>query len=131
MPLKRFLTLWAPVIAYMVVVFWGQTSPNVPEPPGGLTDKHEHFFLYGVLAVLALRALANAEWRRIMPRMVLGAIAISSAYGVGLEFYQRTIPGRSFEVLDMIADAIGSALAAGLVWAWSIISRRTKTPDVL
>lgn len=129
--MKRLLTLWGPVLAYMLAVFWGQTSPNVPEPPGGLTDKHEHFFFYGVLAVLALRALANAEWRRITLRMVLDAIAISSLYGVGLEFYQRTVPGRSYEVLDMIADAIGSALAAGLVWAWSIINRRTETPDVL
>ena len=115
----------------MAAVFYGQTSPNMPEPPSGLTDKHEHVFFYGVLAVLALRALANARWRRITASMAIGAIVISSSYGVGLEFYQRSIPGRLYEALDMIANAIGSALAVGLVWAWSIIKRRSETPDVV
>ena len=115
----------------MAVLFYVQSLSSIPKPPAGLTDKHEHFFFYGILAALALRALANGQWRGIRLPTVLGAILISSAYGVSDEFHQRFVPGRKYEVLDMVADAIGSAAAAGLLWAWSIIRRRSDTDHVL
>jgi VanZ family protein len=120
-----------PVIAYMAVLFVVQSQSTLPSPPAGLTDKHEHVFFYGVLAALALRALANGEWRGIRLSTVTGAILISSLYGVSDEFHQRFVPGRTYEVLDMAADAIGSTVAAGLLWAWSIIRHRSDTRHVL
>jgi VanZ family protein len=47
------------------------------------------------------------------------------------EFHQRFVPGRDYEVLDMAADAMGSAAATGLLWAWSILKRRSDTRHVL
>ena len=123
--------MWGPVIAYMAALFYVQSLSSVPSPPGNLTDKHEHFFFYGILAALALRALAKGEWRAITLRTVVSAIAISSLYGVSDEFHQRFVPGRSYEILDMAADAIGSASAAGLLWAWSIIRHRSDARHVL
>jgi len=119
------------VIVYMAALFYVQSLSTLPSPPGNLTDKHEHFFFYGILAALALRALAKGEWRGITLRRVMSAIAISSLYGVSDEFHQRFVPGRSYEVLDMVADAVGSAAAAGLLWAWSIIRRRSDARHVL
>jgi len=52
------------------------------------------------------------------------AIVISSLYGVTDEYHQVFVPGRTFDVLDMAADAFGAAAGAGATWAWSIISRR-------
>jgi VanZ family protein len=131
LPLKRLLWLWLPVLVYMIAMFVGQSLPNAPEPPGPLTDKHEHFFFYGVLAVMVLRAFTNARWRRITAAAALGAIAFSAFYGVLNEVHQRFVPGRSYDVLDMIANTIGSVLAVGLVWVWSIIRRRSETHDAL
>jgi VanZ family protein len=54
----------------------------------------------------------------------LVAIAISSLYGVTDEYHQVFVPGRTFDVLDMAADAFGSVVGAGAMWAWSIINRR-------
>ena len=118
-------------MAYMAALFYVQSLSSVPSPPGGLTDKHEHFFFYGLLAALNVRALAKGEWRGVGLNAALGAVLISSAYGVSDEFHQRFVPGRDYEVLDMVADAIGSVVAAGLLWAWSIIRRRSEAPDVL
>jgi VanZ family protein len=115
----------------MGALFYVSSLSSIPSPPAGLTDKHEHFFFYGILAALTLRALARGEWRRVTLRTVLGAILVSSAYGVSDEFHQRFVPGRDFERLDMIADAIGSAAAAGVVWAWGIIRHRSETEHVL
>ena len=129
--MNRVTSLWGPVLAYMLVLLVAQLWPNVPELPGGITDKHEHFFFYGILGVLALRALAKGQWRRMTIAAALGAIAYASLYGVFLEFCQRFFPPRSYEVLDMVADTIGSAIAVGLAWAWSIIRRRSETPHAL
>jgi VanZ family protein len=115
----------------MIAVFYAQSLPDAPKPPGPLTDKHEHFFFYGVLALLALRAFTNAQWRRVGAATALGAIVFSSLYGVVNELHQRFVPGRSYEVVDMIANAIGASVAVALVWAWSIIRRRSETHDAL
>ena len=123
--------MWGPVIAYMAALFYVQSLSSLPSPPAGLTDKHEHFFFYGILAALALRALARGEWRGIRGATVIGAILISSLYGVSDEFHQRFVPGRTYDVLDMAADAIGSAAAAGGLWAWGIIRHRPDGRHVL
>ena len=115
----------------MATLFFVSSLSSLPGPPGGLTDKHEHFFFYGILAALALRALAKGEWRGVRLVTVIGAILISSLYGVSDEFHQRFVPGRTYEVLDMVADAVGSAAAAGLLWAWGIIGHRSDTRHVL
>jgi VanZ family protein len=115
----------------MLVLFVAQMWPNVPAPPGGLTDKHEHFLSYAVLGALTLRAMAKKRWQGVTAVTAFGAVAYSSLYGVFVEFCQRFVPSRSYDVLDMIADAIGAALAVGLAWAWSIIKARSETPDVL
>ena len=41
---------------------------------------------------------------------VLVAIVISSLYGVSDEYHQLFVPGRTFDVFDMLADAIGSVV---------------------
>ena len=115
----------------MAALFYVQSLSTLPSPPGNLTDKHEHFFFYGILAGLALRALANGRWRGIKAPTVAGAILISSLYGVSDEFHQRFVPGRTYEVLDMAADAIGSVAAVSLLSAWSIIRRRSDARHVL
>lgn len=115
----------------MAALFSASSLSTLPSPPAGLTDKHEHFFFYGILAALALRALARGQWRGVGPITVAGAILISSIYGVTDEFHQRFVPGRDYEVLDMLADALRSAAAAGLLWAWAIIRRPRITRHVL
>ncbi len=122
---------WSVVVVYMGLLFGAQMWPSVPSPPGPLTDKHEHFFFYGVLSVLMARALANRHLDRVTAAMAAAATIYASIYGVAMEFFQMLVPSRSFDVVDMIADAIGAALAAVCVWAWGIIRRRIKTSDAL
>jgi VanZ family protein len=115
----------------MAAVFWAQMAPRVPSPPEGITDKHEHVFFYGILGALALRAFSNAAWSRVTMRTSMAAVVFAAGYGVTLEFCQRLVPNRSYEVLDMIADAVGAAAAVAAVFVWSIIRHRSETSDVL
>jgi VanZ family protein len=76
-------------------------------------DKLVHAFLFGVLAWLICRALPKD---RKNGQMILLAFLVVSLYGAGMEFYQDNFTSREFELLDIVADAFGAALAA--VWVW-------------
>jgi VanZ family protein len=115
----------------MALLFFLSSLSTIPAPPSGFTDKHEHFFFYGILGALSLRALAKGTWRGVTLATVAAAIAISTAYGVSDEFHQRFVPGRDYEVLDMVADGLGAVMAAVLLWAWAIIKRRSDRTHVL
>jgi VanZ family protein len=127
---SRF-SLWAPVAAWMVVLFYVSSLSSIPAPPGDLSDKDEHFAAYAVLGAVTLRALAKGRWRFVTAAAAAGAVVIASAYGVTDEIHQRFVPGRSFDVLDMAADALGAGAAAVCLWGWGIIARRSDTRHVL
>lgn len=125
------MTWWLPVIAYMAMLFGFSSLSKLPEPPGELSYYHLHLAAYAGLAIVTVRALANGILRNITWRVVLGAIVISGLYGVSDEYHQRFVPGRDFDVFDMLADALGSIVGASAVGAWGIIRRRSETRDVL
>jgi VanZ family protein len=125
--------LWWPVWSYMAAIFVESSLSNLPSPPGGLTDKDVHVALYAGLAAVLLRALAGGSWRGLTLRRALGAAIIAALYGVLDEFHQRLVPGRSFETMDMVANAAGAALASATAWTWGIIRPRNPpgTPYAL
>ncbi len=129
--MKRLLVLWGPVVAYMAALFFVSSLSDVPGPPSGFSDKHEHFVFYAVLGALALRALAGGRWQGVTIRTLLGAILIAAAYGVSDEVHQWFVPGRDADPLDAVADTAGAATAAAAAWAWSIIRRRSGTRHVV
>jgi VanZ family protein len=82
-----------------------------------------HVAAYAGLGALSARATGKGL-RDVSWRAVLAAVVISSLYGVSDEYHQLFVPGRSFDILDMVADIIGSIVGASAVGAWSIIRRR-------
>ncbi len=116
------LSLWAPVAAYMALIFW-VSSMSSPPSPDGVDDKLLHFVCYGGLAALALRATAGGQLAGLTWRAALLAWAIATAYGATDEFHQSFVPHRSVELADLAADAAGAALAVGVLGASGIIAR--------
>jgi VanZ family protein len=117
------INLWAPVIAYMAMLFGFSSLSTLPSPPGDFSFYDVHLAAYAGLAIVTTRATANGV-RDVSWRAVVAAIVISSLYGVSDEYHQRFVPGRSFDVFDMLADTIGSIVGASAVGAWSIIRHR-------
>ena len=107
----------------MAMLFVFSSFSKLPTPPGDLSFYHVHMAAYAGLAALTTRAAAQGL-HRVSFTTALVAIAISSFYGVTDEYHQVFVPGRTFDVLDMAADAFGSVVGAGAMWAWSIIRRR-------
>ena len=118
------MSLWAPVVAYMTVIFVLSSIPRPPEPPEALSflsDKALHALLYAGLAVLIVRALSGGWLRSFTVGTALLAVAIAVVYGITDEIHQYFVPLRTMDVGDVIADAVGSALA---VWGLYVAGRQ-------
>ena len=91
--------------AYFLLLSWQLLTPVTVVSPGSW-DKLIHFlgfFMLGSLAVFSW-------WRLSMGRLA----AILIAYAALTEILQHFIPGRSFSLLDWLADALGILAALGL-----------------
>jgi VanZ family protein len=121
---RRAWVHWAPALVWAITLFVLSAQPRLPEPPGGITDKHSHALAYGLLAVACLHGLVQGQWRRVGARSALLAALMAAAYGVSDEWHQSFVPGRFSDLADVLADALGAAVAAGLAWAWAILLRR-------
>jgi VanZ family protein len=107
----------------MAMLFGLSSLSTLPTPPGGFSFYDVHIAAYAGLGALTARAIAKGV-RSVSGRAVLMAIVIATLYGVSDEYHQLFVPGRSFDVLDMLADLVGSVVGASAVGAWSIIRRR-------
>ena len=106
----RLRALWVAggwLIAALIV--WLSLIPSPPKIDIVEGDKLEHIVAYGVLMFWFCQLYARAG-----PR--LGYAMAWVAMGIAIEFAQRAVGYRSFEVLDMVGDAIG-VLAGWIVAA--------------
>ena len=117
----RLLRAWGPAVGLMAAIWFVSGTPSPPRLPGSVSDVTAHFLAYGALGAAMLRGVSGAEWARVGVGGALLAAALGAAYGVTDEFHQSFVPGRTPELRDVAADALGSAAGAGLVWAWSIV----------
>ncbi len=113
---------WLVVGAYLCGIFVASSSSSVPGS-GQLNDKVLHGAVYGGLCALLLWAWARGDVRRVRGWAPVAATLACVVYGYSDEFHQRFVPGRQYDLGDLVADGVGAAAAAGLVWAWGIISR--------
>ena len=119
--LRRLLWAWGPAAGLMAAIWFVSGTSSPPRLPGSVSDVTAHFLAYGSLGAAMLRGVAGADWPRVGVGGALLAAALSAAYGVTDEFHQSFVPGRTPELRDLAADALGSAAGAGLLWAWSIV----------
>ena len=97
---RRLRRAWLAGVAVLVVLSLLPGSSPAVAWASSVNDKLLHFAAY---AALALLAVLGADDRRAVVRSVL----IMFVLGVALDFAQRFIPGRGFELGDILADNLG------------------------
>ncbi len=111
-----FLHLWLPLLAWMGLIFYLSAQPDLPHPPAGwaalLFSNGAHAFVFGVLAVLWVRALGER------PRTLLVALALTLLYALSDEFHQAFVPGRNPDPWDLVFDGLGAVVGLGLWIGW-------------
>jgi len=120
----RLLLLWAPVVAYMALIFF-LSGLSQPPAPTNVSDKTLHLAAYFVLGVLALRAVLGGLPRLVTRHGAVLAMLIAIGYGAFDEVHQWFVPGRNADVLDLLADSAGVAAAVVVCWAWGILWLRS------
>lgn len=112
MTIKAFL----PAIGWALFIFTLSAGPGISLPVEWWKlfspDKWGHAIVYGILSVLILWGFAKIG--KTGSPFVFWGFSIAAGYGIAMELMQYTFfPGRYFEVLDIIANIIGSII--GLV----------------
>lgn len=111
---RDLLFFWAPVAAYMGIIFALSARTRLPmEEFIALNDKALHAVEYAGLSLLAFRAFYHASPARGRTRRaaLLGA-CLAALYALTDEWHQSFVPGRSLDPADLVADVAGAFSAA-------------------
>ncbi len=98
----------------------------MPDLPAHVTDKMVHTAIYAALAALCFRALAGGRWSGVSVGVAAAAVFAATAFGASDEFHQWFVPGRTADVMDLLADFAGSAMAAVMILAAGWLRGRGK-----
>lgn len=130
--LLKFLRYWIPVALILGVIFYLSSQPPeaFPDIRFPFIDKWVHIALYTVVGFGFGRALTAGErthldWKRYRLLLAL-ALILTVIWGVLDEFHQSFVPGRSVELADVVADAIGGAFGCGLTVLYRLWVIRLK-----
>ena len=100
--------LWLTTLSWASYTFYLTTIPNFEPTPDTflnfLLSNCGHFFFFGVLAILLSLSLPSRIWHL---SSVICATITTSVYGLMIEFIQRGVPGRTFDLMDWALDTVG------------------------
>ena len=116
----RRISLWAPVAAYMALIFYLSSLSDAPLSQG-MSDKSGHGIGYFGFGLVVTRAVAGGLPAPVTWRIAVAALAIGIGYGCTDEFHQLFVPGRSADLADLAVDAVSVAASVAALWAWGII----------
>jgi VanZ family protein len=109
-----FPIAWSVIIAILLALP-GSMLPSESKFSIPQFDKIVHISLFGGFVFLWNLYLSNrpAALLQLLRRFFLIFI-LATIYGIGMEYVQKSIPGRDFDLADIIADMIGAGLAYGI-----------------
>jgi VanZ family protein len=85
---------------WAAAIVWLSLTPSPPQVEVAHGDKLGHFASYGLLMFWFAR-LHVSKWAQV------GYAVAFAAMGISLEFAQGQLGYRTFEILDMVANALG------------------------
>ncbi len=102
-----------PVIGWTMIIFYlstGNVSINAPIQWLSI-DKVGHLTFYLLEVVLMLWAIIKSnQWQQTKHLQVFFAVLLAVCYGTSLEYVQASLPHRSFDYADMVANLVGAVL---------------------
>lgn len=116
--LKHFLKYQFPAIGWAFIIFIISSIPakSIPSLAMLRYDKLIHVAIFMVLGMLVYRALISSQSRYSFSwGKIFFSLSVVILYGVLDETYQGTIPGRTLDIWDAVADTIGGLMAVLLL----------------
>ena len=119
--LRIFLFYWLPPIVYCLAIFFQSSFPG-PErmPDVRFLDKLLHFVAYALLGILFYRVYETLPLKNNHKLLILISISSASLYGISDEIHQYFVPSRHADMLDVIANTLGSICGVYLYYRWKV-----------
>ena len=120
------LRAYAPAVLWALAIFVASSIPSNAMPRSIILsqDKLLHMGVYAVLGFVLYRGFRRGQnWRWEIAGWVTFGVGV--LYGASDEFHQHFVPGRSMDVYDLLADAVGVACAIGVT---RYLERRRTRP---
>ncbi|MES2387478.1 MAG: VanZ family protein [Bacteroidota bacterium] len=106
--------VWAAFIL-LLTLMPGSSLPSLTFMDAFRPDKVAHFVVFAIQALLLITAFIKHNPRSIAARHTfIAAPVLSSVFGMLIELAQTTVPGRSYELADLLADSLGALLGIPL-----------------
>lgn len=116
---------WTALAAFCGLIFWLSAQQSLPVAMHfEFQDKVQHALAYFAMEVCSWRAFRHLLADRRL--LALVSVAYCSLYGISDEWHQSFVPGREPGVGDWLADTLGAALAAALLY----LAGRKRSPLV-
>jgi len=120
---KKYLTI---TVIYAIFVFYLSVQPITEETPEWFPyqDKVFHVMLYAIFSFILAIGMRQGKKQYLVKTVFYMSFVISFIYGFFIEICQIFVPTRSFEVLDITANSIGSILGVTVaIFSLFIISK--------
>lgn len=121
---RIFVFYWLPVILYCLLIFIQSSYPATDSLPAiPYMDKLAHAAAYALLGFLFFRLFQTTGIQKSAVLLVTLSALASSLYGISDEIHQYFVPSRTADIMDVLADAVGSVL--GALTAQLLLNRQT------
>ena len=107
--IKFFIFYWVPVFIYCFLIYIQSSYPSpetIPDLP--YLDKLLHFAAYAILGVLFFRAFRKQRFKDNIRLAMILSMLLSTLYGLSDELHQSYVPYRNADLMDALADMLGS-----------------------
>jgi VanZ family protein len=101
-----------PPFVWMAVIFFLSHQPTIDYPAGldaKVVSTFGHIGVFAVLSVLIWWALGLS--RLSLGRRAVLSVLLSLLYGLTDEWHQSFVPGRTPDMMDIVADTFGATMA--------------------
>ena len=116
---RILLTHWLPLIIYCLAIYIQSGQPGPGHLPDiRFLDKFLHFGAYGLLGILFFRAYETLPLKNFKNLLILISIGSATVYGISDEIHQYFVPARQADILDVIANTIGSICGVYFYYWW-------------
>ena len=117
--LRIFFFYWLPPIVYCLAIFFQSSFPG-PErmPDVRFLDKLLHFGAYAVLGILFFRAYETLPLKNNRNLLIFISIVSATLYGVSDEIHQYFVPFRHADLMDVVANTMGSICGVYIYYWW-------------
>lgn len=106
----HILTIVWTVIIAILTLSPGRSVPDVPFWIIPHFDKIVHAGIFGMLSFLMARGIIKQYAGQKIKKAFVISFFATVVYGLIIEYLQRLVPGRSFELGDLIANTAGVVL---------------------